>query len=92
MGFVDDIANPSSDEVLAKFSNKIVERIQYEKRPTLSSEKCELLKVDSMCRYGSINVNGENIKSVDVARYLGYQFKVDPESFYCAFLLRIKII
>ena len=45
MEFVDDIAVPNSDEVSAKFSNRIVEQIQYEKRLTLSSEKCELLKV-----------------------------------------------
>ena len=43
MEFVDDIADPNSDEVSAKFSNRIVEQIQYEKRLTLSSEKCELL-------------------------------------------------
>ena len=47
MEFVDDIADPNSDEVSAKFSNRIVEQIQYEKRLTLSSEKCELLKVNS---------------------------------------------
>ena len=41
----------------------------------MSSEKCELLKVNSRCRYGSIAVNGENIKSVGVAKYLGNQFK-----------------
>ena len=41
---------------------------------TLSSEKCELLKVNSRCKHGSITVNGENIKSVGVARYLEDQF------------------
>ena len=54
--------------------NKIVEQIQYEKRLTLSSEKCELLKVNSRCKHGPITVNGENIKSFGVARYLGDQF------------------
>ena len=74
MEFVDDIADPDYDEVSAKFSNKIVEQIQYEKRLTLPSEKYELLKVNSRCKHGSIIVNGENIKSVGVARYLGDQF------------------
>ena len=74
MEFVDDIADSNNDEVSAKFSNNIVEQIQYEKRLTLSSEKCELLKVNSRCKHGSITVNGENIKSVGVARYLGDQF------------------
>ena len=39
MEFLDDIADPNSDEVSAKFSNRIVEQIQYEKHLTLSSEK-----------------------------------------------------
>ena len=72
MEFVDDIANPNSNKVSAKFSRRIVEQIQYEKRLTLSSDK--LLKVNSKCRDESITVNGENIKSVDVARYLRDQF------------------
>ena len=74
MGFVDDIADPNSDEVSAKFSNKVVEQIQYEKCLTLSPEKCELLKVNSRRRHSSITVNGENMKSVGVAWYLGDQF------------------
>ena len=74
MVFVDDIADPNRDEVSAKFSNRIVEQIQYEKRLTPSSEKYELLKVNSRCGHGSITVNGENIKSVGEARYLGDQF------------------
>ena len=65
-------ADPNSDEVSAKFSNRIVE--QYEKRLTVSSEKCEILKVNRRCRHDSITVNGENIKPVGVARYLGDQF------------------
>ena len=32
MEFVDDIADPNSDEISAKFSNRIVEQIQFEKR------------------------------------------------------------
>ena len=74
MEFADDIADPNSDEVSAKFSKIIIEQIQYEKCLTLSSEKCEQKKVNSRCRHGSITVNGENIKSVGVARYLGDQF------------------
>ena len=31
MEFVDDIEDPNSDEVSAKFSDKIVEQVQYEK-------------------------------------------------------------
>ena len=68
MEFVDDIADPKSDEVSAKLSNSIAEQIQYEKRLTLSSEKCKLLKVNSRCRHGSLSVNGENKKSVGVSR------------------------
>ena len=56
MEYVDDIADPNNNEVSAKFSNKIVEPIQYEKRLTLSSETCELLKVNSRCKHGSITV------------------------------------
>ena len=36
MEFVDDIADPNSDETSAKFSNRIVEQRQFEKRLTLS--------------------------------------------------------
>ena len=39
MKFLDGIADSNSDEVSAKFSNRIVEQIQYEKRLILSSEK-----------------------------------------------------
>ena len=74
MEFVDGIADPKSDEVSSKFSNIIFEQIQYEKRLSPSPEKCELLKVNSMCRHGSITVNSENIKSFGVARYLVGQF------------------
>ena len=56
------IADPNSNEVSAKFSNRIV------------LKKCELLKVNSRGRDGSITVNSENIKSVDVPRYLEDQF------------------
>ena len=58
MEFVDDIADPNNNEVSAKFNNKIVEQIQYEKRLTMSSDKCELLKVNSRCKHFSITVKG----------------------------------
>ena len=68
MEVADDIADPNSDEIFAKFSTRIVEQMQFEKRLTLSAEKCELLKINSKC-------NGENltvkIKLVNVAKYLG---------------------
>ena len=44
MEFVDDIADPNSNEVSAKLSNKIVEQIQYEKRLTMLSVKCGTIK------------------------------------------------
>ena len=71
MEFVDDIADPSSD---AKVSDKIVEQIQFEKRLTLSAEKCELLKISSKCNGENLTVNNEKIKLVNVAKYLGDSF------------------
>ena len=65
MEFVDDIADPNSDVISAKFSNRIVEQIQFEKRLTLSAEKCELLKINSKC---NLTVNNEKIKLVNVAK------------------------
>ena len=53
MEFVDDNTDPNSDEICAKFSDRIVQPIQFEKRSTLSAKKCELLKINSKC-------NGEN--------------------------------
>ena len=47
MEFIDNIADHDNDEVSAKFSNRTGEQIQFEKRLTLSAEKCELLKIDS---------------------------------------------
>ena len=35
MEFVDDIADPNTDEMSFKFSNRIVEQIQFEKHLTL---------------------------------------------------------
>ena len=57
--FVDDIADPNSDRNSAPASNIIIEQIQHDKRISFSFEKCEF---------------GENIKTVDTAKYLGDQF------------------
>ena len=59
MEFVNDIADPNSDEISAKFSNRIVEQIQFEKRLTLSAEACELLKINSKCNGENLTVNNE---------------------------------
>ena len=69
--FVDDIANRNSDRNSALASNRIIEQIQHEKRISFSFEKCELLKMNSKYKQGNIMVNGENIKTVDTAKYLG---------------------
>ena len=72
--FVDDIADPNNDKNSALTSNRIIEQIQHEKRISFSFEKCELLKTNSKYKQGNIMVNGENIKPVEAARYLGDQF------------------
>ena len=72
--FVDDIADPNSDRNSAIASNRIIEQIQHEKRISFSFEKCELLKMNSKAKQGNIMVNGENIKTVDTAKYLGDKF------------------
>ena len=64
--FVDDIADLNSKEISAKFSNRIVEHIQFEKRLTLSAEKCELLKINSKCNGENLTVHNEKIKLVNV--------------------------
>ena len=74
MEFVDDIADPNSDRNSAIASNRIIEQIQHEKRISFSFEKCELLKMNSKAKQGNIMVNGENIKTVDTAKYLGDKF------------------
>ena len=63
--FVDDIADPNSDEISAKFSNRIVEQIQFEKRLTLSAEKCELLKINSKCNSENLTVDSDKIKLIN---------------------------
>ena len=71
--FVDDIANPSSSRQTAVLSNKLLENIQHEKRVNFSDEKCELLKINSICNDGLL-LNAEVIKSVRKVRYLGDVF------------------
>ena len=71
MEFVDDIADPNSDGISAKFSNRIVEQIQFEKLLTLSAERCKILKINSKCNGQTLTVSNENIKLVNVAKYLG---------------------
>ena len=72
--FVDDIADPNSDEISAKFSYRIVEQIQFEKRLTFLAEKCELLKINSKCNGENLAVDNKKIKPVNVANYLGDSF------------------
>ena len=71
---VDDIADPNSDRNSALAINIIIEQIQHDKRIRFSFEKCELLKMNSKYKQGNIMVNGESIKTVDTAKYLGYKF------------------
>ena len=71
MEFVDDITDPNSDKNSALTSNRIIE---HEKRISFSFEKCELLKMNSRDKQGNIMVNGEIIKPVEDARYLGDKF------------------
>ena len=73
MEFVDDIANPSSSRQTAVLSNKFLENIQHEKRVNFSAEKCELLKINSICNDG-LFLNAEVIQSVRKVRYLGDVF------------------
>ena len=71
--FVDDIANPSSSRQTAVLSNKLLENIQHEKRVNFSAEKCEMLKINSICNDGLL-LNAEVIKSVRKVKYLGDVF------------------
>ena len=63
--FVDDIADPDSDKNSALTSNRIIEQIRHEKRIPFSSEKCELLKMNSKYKQGNITVNIEQLKLLD---------------------------
>ena len=46
--FVADLADPNSDKNFAYESNLIIHNVQKEKRIKFSSEKCELLKINSV--------------------------------------------
>ena len=59
MEFVDDIADPNSDEISAKLSNRIIEQIQFEKHLTVSAEKCELLKINRKCKGKNLTVKNK---------------------------------
>ena len=72
-------ADPNSDKNSALTSNRIIEQIQHEKRISFSSEKCELLKMNSKYKQGNITVNGENIKPVEFARYLRNEFNLKED-------------
>ena len=69
MKFVDDVADPNRDKQLALTSNAALEAIQHEKQLTFSTEKCELLKINSKetVIHAFKNVNGRSMKQVDVA-------------------------
>ena len=87
--FVDDIANPSSSRQTAVLGNKLLENIQHEKRVNFSVEKCELLKINSICNDGLL-LNAEVIKSVRKVRYLGDVFS-DKGTQNCARTDMIKL-
>ena len=82
--FVDDIADPDSDRNSAIASDRIIEQIHHEKRISFSYEKCELLKMNSKYKQGNIMVNGENIKTVYTAKYLGDKFSSKEITLTCA--------
>ena len=66
MEFVDDLADPNRDKQSALASNAVLKAFQHEKRLTFSTEKCELLKInskDDTC----LNVDGRSMKQVGVA-------------------------
>ena len=72
--FVDDLADPNSDKNFAYESNLIIHNVQKEKRIKFSSEKCELLKINSVDDKENIIVNDTPIKQVHVSKYLGDHF------------------
>ena len=72
--FVDDLADPNSDKNFAYESNLIIHNVQKEKRIKFSSEKCELLKINSVDDKENIIINDTPIKQVHVSKYLGDHF------------------
>ena len=71
MDFVGDIADHNNDEIFVKFNDRIVKQIQFEKRVTVSVQKCELLKINSKCNTKNMTANNEKTKLVNVTKYLG---------------------
>ena len=72
--FVDDLADPNSDKNFAYESNLIIHNVQKEKQIKFSSEKYELLKINSVDDKENIIVNDTPIKQVHVSKYLGDHF------------------
>ena len=80
--FVDEIADINDQHLSAVLSNKTIQNVQDKKRLTFSAEKCEMLKINptKTDSQASILINGETVKSVCFARYLGDHFNVKGNS------------
>ena len=80
--FVDDIANINDQHLAALSSNKIIQNVQDQKRLTFSTEKCEMFKINptKTDAQAIISINGETVKSVSFARYLGDHFNVKGDN------------
>ena len=80
--FVDDIADINDQHPAALLSNKIIQNVQDQRRLTFSAEKCEMLKINptKTDSQASISINGETVKSVSCARYLGDHFNVKGDN------------
>ena len=80
--FVDDITDINDQHPAALLSNKIIQNVQDQKRLTFSAEKCEMLKINptKTDSQASISINGETVKSVSCARYLGDHFNVKGDN------------
>ena len=72
--FVDHIADPDSDKYLPNSVIELLNKIQFEKRLTISAENYVLLKINSKCNGENLTVNNEKIQLVNVAKYLGDSF------------------
>ena len=80
--FVDDIADINDQHPAALLSNKIIQNVQDQKRLTFAAEKFEMLKINptKTDSQASISINGETVKSVSCARYLGDHFNVKGDN------------
>ena len=80
--FVDDIADIGDQHLTALLSNKIIQNVQDQERLTFSAEKYEMLKINptKIDSQASISINGETVKSVSFARYLGDHFNVKGDN------------